>query len=74
MKLIIVACNTISCNILPSLILKYLNVKIIGVVKATVNLIGEGNFQNILVIVTKAAVDSHVYKRSNRTSISQYYS
>ena len=61
-KLIVVACNTISSNILPLLVLKYPNVKIIGVVNATTNLMKKSNLRNVLVIATHATIESHTYK------------
>lgn len=62
-KLIVVACNTVSSNILPSLIEKYNTVKIIGIIKSTTKLLLKTNSKNTLVIATRATVESHAYKK-----------
>lgn len=62
-KLIVVACNTVSSNILPLLISKYSNVKIIGIIESTTSLLLKTNPKNVLVIATKATVTSHAYKK-----------
>jgi|LSQX01.3.fsa_nt_gb glutamate racemase len=62
-KLIVIACNTISSNILPLLINKYPDIKIIGIVESTVNLLMKNNVKKVLVIATSATIESHAYKK-----------
>ncbi|MFA5407553.1 MAG: glutamate racemase [Bacilli bacterium] len=63
-KLIVVACNTISSNVLPMLIDKYKDTKIIGIIESTTRLVLSSNTKKILVIATKATITSHIYKTS----------
>lgn len=62
-KLIVVACNTISSNVLPELIKKYKDIKIIGVIGSTTKLLINYHPKNVLVIATKATIESHAYKK-----------
>jgi len=62
-KLIVIACNTTSSNILPILIKKYGNVKIIGVIEATTRQLLGTEIKKPLVIATKATIESHIYKQ-----------
>lgn len=61
-KLIVVACNTVSSNILPLLAEKYGDVKIIGIIESTTNLLMKAQPKSVLVIATKATIESHAYK------------
>lgn len=63
-KLIVVGCNTVSSSILPLLYNKYPNIKIIGIIDSTVNLLIKSKSKKALVIATKATINSHAYKKN----------
>lgn len=60
-KLIILACNTTSSTVLEQLQLKYSQVKIIGVIDATVEDFVSRNVDNTLIIATAATIKSNKY-------------
>lgn len=60
-KMIVLACNTTSANVLESLQTKYPQVVIIGVIHATIHDFLTRQVKNTLVIATQATIDSHKY-------------
>lgn len=60
-KLIILACNTTSANVLTKLQKKYTTVKIIGVIDATVDDFINRKVNRTLVIATQGTIDSNKY-------------
>lgn len=63
-KLIVLACNTTSANVLEKLQQAYMQVKIIGVIDATIEDFFSRHIQSTLVIATKATIDSNKYQNS----------
>lgn len=61
-KMIVLACNTTSANILDKLQETYPDVKIIGVIDATVDDFINRRVDNTLIIATKATIDSNKYR------------
>lgn len=60
-KLIVLACNTTSANVLDQLQENYPDVKIIGVIDATVSDFISQGFTSTLIIATEATIKSHKY-------------
>lgn len=60
-KMIVLACNTTSANVLEKLQGKYQEIPIIGVIDATVHDFLTRNVSNTLIIATKATIDSNKY-------------
>lgn len=63
-KLIVLACNTTSANVLEQLQKNYPKVKIIGVIDATVNDFINQKLKSTLVIATQATINSKKYSES----------
>lgn len=63
-KMIILACNTTSANVLERLQGTYQEIPIIGVIDATVHEFFTRNVSNTLIIATKATIDSNKYRDS----------
>lgn len=63
-KMIVLACNTTSANVLEKLQGTYPQVPIIGVIHATVHDFLERGVENTLIIATKATIDSNKYRDS----------
>lgn len=61
-KMIVIACNTTSANVLDALSQKYNKIKLIGVIEATCKQLMDKDLKKTLVIATKATVISHAYK------------
>lgn len=61
-KIIVLACNTTSANILEDLRHCYPETRIIGVIDSTVQNFLKMNKKNVLVIATKATIESHKYQ------------
>ncbi len=68
-KLIVIACNTISSNILEKLQNSYQNTKIIGVIDATIKEFVKTNIDEVLIMATNNTIESNTYdnkiKRAN---------
>ncbi|MEG0592411.1 MAG: glutamate racemase [Coprobacillus sp.] len=62
-KIIILACNTTSANVLNELQEKFPFVPIIGVIEPTVEEFAHLKKKNVLVMATHATVESHLYKK-----------
>lgn len=62
-KMIVLACNTTSANVLDELQSLFPQVRIVGVVHSTVHEFLKRNDQHVLVIATKATIESHKYKQ-----------
>jgi glutamate racemase len=62
-SLIVIACNTISSNIFDDLVKKYSNIKLIGVIDATVNELVNIDFKSLLVIATNMTIKSNTYQK-----------
>lgn len=60
-KLVVLACNTTSANVLEELQLNYPNIKLIGVIDATCKDAIEKQVQKPLVIATQATISSNKY-------------
>lgn len=60
-KLIVLACNTTSANILNKLQTKYYNIPIIGVIESTVHDFISKNLKKPLIIATEATINSNKY-------------
>lgn len=75
-KLIVLACNTTSANVLEQLQKKYKKVKIIGVIDATIEDFMTQKVKSTLVIATKATITSDKYKEAitNKDSSVTVYS
>lgn len=67
-KMIVLACNTTSANILEELQRQYPTIPIVGVIHSTIHDFLSQNLKSVLVIATKATIHSHKYK----TFIHQY--
>ena len=67
-KMIVLACNTTSANVLDELQVLYPHIPIVGVISSTVHNVLTKHPHNILVIATHATIASHKYKQT----ISQY--
>ena len=65
-KMIIIACNTVTALALDTLRDKYPAVPIIGVIEPTVRKVCEGGCKNVGVIATKATIESDVYGKDLR--------
>jgi len=63
-KMIVLACNTTSANVLDELREKYKQVRIVGVISSTVHDFLKTEKQNVLVIATKGTIASHKYKET----------
>ena len=61
-ELIVIGCNTICSNIFDKLINKYKNIKLIGVIDATINSFIESKNKRVLVIGTCGTINSNVYQ------------
>ncbi|WP_041138691.1 glutamate racemase [Beduini massiliensis] len=61
-KIIVLACNTTSANVLEELRAAYPNTRIIGVIDSTVQNFLRKEKEKVLVIATKATIDSHKYQ------------
>lgn len=61
-KIIVLACNTTSANVLEELRAAYPKTRIIGVIDSTVQNFLKKNMEKVLVIATKATIDSHKYQ------------
>ena len=61
-KLIVLACNTTSANVLQELRIAYPEVKIIGVIDATITDFIFKNKRNVLIIATQATIQSKRYE------------
>ncbi len=61
-KMIVLACNTTSANVLEELQKTYPQVKIIGVIHSTVNELLKHQYSSVLIIATHATIQSHKYK------------
>lgn len=60
-KIVVLACNTTSANVLDELRKKYPNLKIIGVIDSTVQSFLKNNLKSVLVMATKATIQSNKY-------------
>lgn len=63
-KMIIIACNTVTAMALDSLREKYPNIPILGVIEPTVKKVVKDGCKNVGVIATKATIQSDVYGKS----------
>lgn len=61
-KLVVLACNTTSCTVLPLLQQKYPNLPMIGVVKATVDMVKRSGAKKVLVMATSTTIQSGAYQ------------
>lgn len=61
-KMIVLACNTTSANVLIELQTLYPQIQIVGVINSTVHDFLNLNKKNVLVIATHATIHSHQYK------------
>lgn len=61
-QLIVLACNTVSANVLGMLQQQYPDITFIGVIDATVSLVSQSEFNSCLVIATNATIQSHQYQ------------
>lgn len=61
-KMIVLACNTTSANVLNELQILFPNVPIVGVINSTVHDFLVQDKKNVLVIATHATIQSHKYK------------
>ena len=61
--MIIVACGTVSSNCLDY-IKENQNIPIMSVITPTIKYLNESNYNNILVIATKATINSHMFKNN----------
>lgn len=61
-KMIVLACNTTSANVLGELQQRYPNLPIVGVIHSTVHDFLGQQHQSVLVIATHATIQSHKYK------------
>lgn len=66
--IIIIACGTISSNCLSYLKDKY-NIPIIDIISPTINYLNNSNYNNILVIATKATISSGIFKNNVKKNI-----
>ncbi len=62
-KLIVIACNTISSMILNDLQKEFNSIKIIGVIDSTVNEVVEKHPKNLLIIGTTKTIESGIYEK-----------
>ncbi len=62
-KIIVLACNTTSANTLEDLRKKYQDVLFIGVIDSTVQTFLKKDLRNVLVIGTKATIESNKYEQ-----------
>lgn len=67
-KMIVLACNTTSANVLEELQVLYPQVPIVGVISSTVHDLLNQDPKRVLVIATHATIHSHKYKKT----IAQY--
>lgn len=67
-KMIVLACNTTSANVLEELQVLYPQIPIVGVISSTVHDLLNQNPKHVLVIATHATIHSHKYKKT----IAQY--
>lgn len=63
-KMIVLACNTTSANVLEDLQNLYPNVAIVGVISSTVHDLLSQHPQRVLIIATHATIHSHKYKET----------
>lgn len=66
--MIIVACGTVSSNCLDRLRETY-NIPILSVIEPTINYLNNSSYQNILVMATKATINSHIFKNKVNKNI-----
>ena len=62
-KMIVLACNTTSANVLSELQERYPQVPIVGVIHSTVHDFLARDKKSVLIIATKATIHSHQYKK-----------
>ncbi len=62
-NLIIVGCNTVNSNIFNELIIKYSNIKIIGVIESTIEKVIALNPNSCLIIATKQTIKAKKYQQ-----------
>lgn len=63
-KMIVLACNTTSANVLDDLREKFPQVRIVGVISSTVHDFLKKEKKDVLVIATKGTIASHKYKET----------
>lgn len=61
-KLVVIACNTICSNILPTLKEKYKDIILVGVIDSTINSFIKKNKRKVLVIATTKTIKSNIYE------------
>ena len=61
-KMIVLACNTTSANVLDELQVLFPQVKIVGVIHSTVYDFLKKNYESVLIIATHATITSHKYR------------
>lgn len=61
-KMIVLACNTTSANVLTELQSRYPNIPIVGVISSTVHSLLSAQKKSVLIIATNATIQSHKYK------------
>lgn len=62
-KMIVLACNTTSANVLEELQQSYPDIPIVGVIHSTVHEFLARHHQSVLVIATNATIQSHKYRQ-----------
>ena len=60
-KMIVLACNTTSANVLNELQMRYPSIPIVGVISSTVHYLLSTEKKRVLVIATNATIQSHKY-------------
>lgn len=61
-KMIVLACNTTSCTVLPYLKEKFPNIPMVGVIDATVSMVKASNPNKVAIMATKATIESRAYQ------------
>lgn len=62
-KMIVLACNTTSCTVLEDLRRLYPQVPMLGVTEATCAMVKQHNYHKVLIMATKATIESQAYQQ-----------
>ena len=66
--MVIIACGTVSSNCLDYLKSKY-DIPIMSIIEPTIKYLNDSELDNILVIATKATIESHIFKNNIKKNI-----